>query len=115
MAGKSGNGPNYPLDPLGDRDAGGPIFPIGDVDPTLLASQMVVGTILDDGTTIAFVRDDAIEALERGEAVTLDGVTASRDGSGLRLTAEDGTVLASSEASWFAWSQRFPASTLWEG
>ncbi|MEL7156653.1 MAG: DUF3179 domain-containing (seleno)protein [Actinomycetota bacterium] len=113
MAGKDGNGPNYPLDPLGDRDAGGPIFPIGDVDDTLLASTTVVGVVDADGSAIAFPRAAALAALDAGEPVVLDGVMAVADGSGLRLVDGDGKDLASSEASWFAWSQTFPNTALW--
>lgn len=113
MAGKDGNGPNYPLDPLGDRDAAGPIFPIGPVDDTLLASQAVVGAIGDDGTAVAFVRADALAALEAGDEVALGDVRAVADGSGLRLVDGEGDEVASSQATWFAWSQTFPDTALW--
>jgi len=114
MAGKDGNGPNYPLDPLGERDAGGPIFPIGEVDTTLFASQAVVGTILDDGSALAFPLDAALDALDQGEPVSLGGVSVIADGSGVRLVNDNGgTELTSSQAAWFAWSQRFPDTQLW--
>ena len=113
MSGKDGNGVNYPLDPLGDRDAGGPIFPIGDVDDTLFASQAVVGAVLDDGTTVAFPVDAAIERLQAGEVVALNGAEARLDGSGIRLVDAAGADLASSQANWFAWSQTFPTTSLW--
>ncbi len=113
MSGKDGNGINYPLDPLGERDAGGPIFPIGDVDETLFASQAVVGAVLDDGTAIAFPVDAAIERLQSGETVSLDGIEVRLDGSGVRLVDASGADLASSQANWFAWSQTFPTTKLW--
>lgn len=114
MAGEEGNAANYPLEPLGDRDAGGPIFPIGDVDETLFASQRVIGTILDEGRVVAFPVDVALEALEGGDVVESEGVRVVTDGSGLRLTDEAGDDLASSQANWFAWSQRFPRTLLWQ-
>jgi hypothetical protein len=113
MAGKNGNGPNYPLDPLGDRDARGPIFPIGAVDDTLFASQQVVGTILEDGSTVAFAIDELEEAVAAGITVTHRGVTVVADGSGFRLVDDKGRDLRSSEATWFAWSQHFATTDLW--
>ena len=113
MAGKSGNGPNYPLNPLEDRDAGGPIFPIGDVDDTLLASERVLGT-LALGEPIAFVVADAREALRDGDTVEFAGARAVLDGSGVRLVDAEGNDLASTQANWFAWSHRFPTTRLWQ-
>ncbi|MCP4224087.1 MAG: DUF3179 domain-containing protein [Actinomycetia bacterium] len=115
MAGKDANGANYPLDPLGERDAAGPIFPVGDVDGTLFANQAIIGTIIDGTNTVAFPLDAALEALERGETVTHAGVTVVQDGSGLRLVDDQGVDQASSQASWFAWSQTFPQTNLWPG
>lgn len=112
MAGKAGNGPNYPLDPLGDRDAGGPIFPIGAVDDRFLTSHRVIGTIAND-PPIAFGVDEALAALESGGELVVNGVTVVLEAGGLRLVDTRGNDLASSQANWFAWSQRFPDTITW--
>jgi hypothetical protein len=114
MNGKDGNGADYPLDPLEDRDAAGPIFPIGTFDDDLAARQLVVGTIADDGSTVAFPVDALREATGAGETVTHGGVSVVPDGSGFRLLGQDGDDLRSSEANWFAWIQRFPDTDLWQ-
>lgn len=117
MAGKDGAGADYPLDPLGERDAAGPIFPVGGFPDDLRAIQRVVGVVPDpDGggePTIAFSVDDLAVAIEAGETVTHRGVTVVPDGSGYRLVDADGGELVSSEASWFAWIQRFGDTDLW--
>ena len=117
MAGKDGAGEDYPLDPLGERDAAGPIFPVGGFPDDLRAIQRVVGLLPGevDGvdTPIAFPIDDLAEAVEAGETVTHRGVTVVPDGSGYRLVDADGEELVSSEASWFAWIQRFGDTDLW--
>lgn len=113
MNGKAGNGENYPFEPLGERDAGGPIFPIGTFADELRGTQRVVGTIGDDSSTVAFSLDGLREAAEGGRTITHDGVTAVAEGTGFRLVDADGNDLQSSEASWFAWIQRFPDTDLW--
>jgi len=112
MAGKNGNGPNYPLDPLGDRDAGGPIFPIGSVDSRFLPSHRMIGTIAVE-PPIAFGVEEAQAALADGGELLANGVTVLLDGGGLRLVDGEGNDLASSQANWFAWSQRFPDTLVW--
>lgn len=112
MAGKDGNGANYPLDPLGDRDAGGPIFPIGAVDDRFLPSHRMIGTVAVD-PPVAFSVESAVAALESGGDLIANGVTVLLEGGGLRLVDAQGNDLASSQANWFAWSQRFPDTLIW--
>ncbi len=116
-AGKDGAGEDYPLDPLGERDAAGPIFPVGGFPDDLRAIQRVVG-VIEGGTdgagpAVAFAVDDLAAAIEAGETVTHRGITVVPDGSGYRLVDADGEELVSSEASWFAWIQRFGETDLW--
>ena len=115
MTGKDGGGADYPIDPLEGRDAEGPIFPIGSFDDRLPARQLVVGVVDAGGdrTPVAFVVDDLVAALEAGRAVEHRGVSVVADGSGFRLVDADGEDLASSQANWFAWIQRFPDTDLW--
>ncbi len=104
---------DYPLDPLGDRDAGGPIFPIGSVDERERAQNLVVGVTTPTGQAVAFPAQQAREVLREGGSVELAGVTIALDGTGLRTTF-DGEPIVSHESFWFAWSQRNPETLLWE-
>ena len=54
LAEDGGIGRTYRDNPLGDRDANGPIFPIGEVDQRLPVQEKVVGVIAPDGTPVAF-------------------------------------------------------------
>lgn len=103
----------YPIDPLRGRDDNGPIFPTGPVDARLPVQEPVLGL---EGATgpVAFPVQSATSALIAGETVELDGVTLMLDGSGLRAVDAGGSEIASHEAFWFAWSQFFPGSQLWE-
>ncbi len=115
IAEDGGIGRSYPLRPLGNRDAGGPIFPIGSVDGRLPEQELVVGVVTDDGRVIAFGSDAASAALEAGSDVVIDGVALVADGDGLRaVDVESGDELTAHEAFWFAWSQFHPATALWE-
>ena len=114
MTGPDGGGADYPLDPLGERDAEGPIFPVGPVDDRRSARELVVGVVNADGSAVAFVVDDLRAVVEGGEVVEHGGVTVVADGSGFRLVDDGGRDLASSQANWFAWIQRFPDTDLWE-
>ena len=51
-------------------------------------------------------------AIERGEAVGLAGVEVRTDGAGLTAW-EEGEMLASHQAFWFAWSQFHPTTLVW--
>ena len=95
------------------RDARGPIFPVGDVDPRLPVQEDVVGVLAPDGRALAFRRSSAMAALAEGRAVTLEGVRLAVDGGGLRAFGPDGTDLAAHQAFWFAWSQFHPGTALW--
>ncbi len=114
MTGLGGAGPDYPLDPLGGRDDGGPIFPIGDVDQRLFPQTDVIGVTTGDGTAVAFPLVPARDAIRDGEAVTAAGVTVMLDGTGLRAVADDGSELTSHQAFWFAWSQFNPDTVIWQ-
>jgi len=113
LAEDGGMGRRYPLDPLRGRDAKGPIFPVGDVDPRLGVHDVVLGVMASDGKAIAFPRAAAQLALKAGEKVGLGGVTVRADADGLRAYAGD-AELPSHQAFWFAWSQFRAGTLLWE-
>jgi hypothetical protein len=108
-----GIGRTYSLDPLGDRDADGPIFPIGDVDPRLPVQAEVVGVNTSDGAKIAFAVDRLKTALEESDSITFEGVTVTKDGSGFVAHSGEGTPLVAHQAFWFAWSQFHPDTLVW--
>ena len=108
-----GIGRRYPLDPLRGRDAKGPIFPVGDVDPRLGVHDVVLGVMASDGRVIAFPRATVQLALKAGEKVSLGGVTVRADADGLRADLGDSEV-PSHQAFWFAWSQFRAGTLLWE-
>jgi hypothetical protein len=115
IAEDGGIGRSYPLRPLGNRDAGGPIFPIGSVDGRLPEQELVVGVVTDDGRVVAFASDAASAALDAGSDVVIDGVALVADGDGLRaVDVESGEELTAHEAFWFAWSQFHPDTALWQ-
>jgi hypothetical protein len=99
-----------------NRDANGPIFPIGDVDPRLSVHEDVIGVISDSGEPVAFQRTKAFLALSSGEEVAYDNVLLKLDAAGIRaVSASDGRDLGSHQAFWFAWSQFYPNTQLWPG
>ncbi|MBM3684452.1 MAG: DUF3179 domain-containing protein [Actinobacteria bacterium] len=112
IAEDGGIGRTYKVDPLGGRDAGGPIFPIGDVDPRLPVHTQVLGVILGDGTAVAFNADSARIALRAGRTVQAAGVTLRLEAEGLVATV-NGRAVPSHQAFWFAWSQFHPGTALW--
>ena len=115
IAEDGGIGRSYQLDPLGDRDIDGPIFPIGDFDDRLGVQEFVVGVILDDGTPLAFSSEEASAAFNAGKSVELDGVELRESGDGLvAFDTATGTQLPAHEAFWFAWTQFHPDTLLWE-
>ena len=113
VAEDGGLGRTYALDPLGDRDSDGPIFPIGDVDPRLPVQEQVLGVEAPDGTPIAFAVDAARRSIDAGEKVELAGVVVFSDGAGLIAQLEDGTPVTSHQAFWFAWSQFHSDTLVW--
>ena len=113
VAHDGGIGRRYPRDPLRGRDDDGPIFPVGDVDPRLAVHDVVLGVTAPDGKPVAFPRAAARLALITGERVEMAGVTLRADGDGLRATIGEAEA-PSHEAFWFAWSQFYPGTRLWE-
>ncbi len=96
------------------RDANGPIFPIGDVDPRLPVQEDVVGAITASGTPVAFPRNTAFIALSRGHEVAFENVRLQLDAGGIRAVNEDGSEWATHQAFWFAWSQFHPRTDVWQ-
>ncbi|MEM7242248.1 MAG: DUF3179 domain-containing (seleno)protein [Pseudomonadota bacterium] len=97
------------------RDANGPIFPVGDVDPRLPVQEDVIGVITASGTPIAFQRTKAVLALQQGQEITFENVRLVQDAGGIRVVDQDGADLGSHQAFWFAWSQFYPKTELWAG
>lgn len=96
-----------------NRDADGPIFPIGDVDPRLAVQEDVLGVVTESGTPVAFHIDSALAALGRGEEITYENVRLVLDGGGVRAVSANGEDLGGHQAFWFAWSQFHPNTKLW--
>jgi len=97
------------------RDANGPIFPVGDVDPRLAIQDDVVGVIAPNGTPVAFSRGQALLALRSGNAVSVEGVILKESAGGLRAEDADGNEISTHQAFWFAWSQFHPNTEVWSG
>jgi len=97
------------------RDADGPIFPIGDVDPRLPVHEDVIGVITASGKPVAFQRSKAFLALKKGDVIAYENVRLKLDAGGIRAVDADGSDLGSHEAFWFAWSQFHPQTALWPG
>ena len=98
------------------RDADGPIFPIGDVDPRLPVHEDVIGAITASGKPVAFQRSTAYIALSRGEEIVFENVQLELTAGGIRAidtNGSDDTELGSHQAFWFAWSQFHPETELW--
>ena len=113
VAQDGGIGRAYPADPLGGRDDDGPIFPVGPVDPRLGVHTDVVGAVTADGTPVAFPTQEAVAALQAGERVGVEGLTAVLDGDGLRVVDDDGEEVVAHQSFWFAWSQFWPTTQVW--
>ncbi len=97
------------------RDANGPIFPVGDVDPRLPVHEDVIGVITASGQPVAFQRSTALAALLRGDEITVENVKLEVDAGGIKAVDKDGSDLGSHQAFWFAWSQFHPETELWGG
>ena len=95
------------------RDANGPIFPIGDVDPRLPVHEDVIGAITASGKPVAFQRSTALVALTKGEEIAFENVRLELDAGGIRAVDADGSDIGSHQAFWFAWSQFHPQTALW--
>ena len=96
-----------------NRDANGPIFPIGDVDPRLPVHEDVIGVVTKAGQAVAFQRSRAMAALQSGQAVKFDEVQLTLDAGGLKAVGAGGEEYGSHQAFWFAWSQFHPGTRLW--
>ena len=97
------------------RDADGPIFPVGDIDPRLSVHEDVIGVITASGRPVAFQRTAALVALRQGEEIAFENVRLELDAGGIRAVDADGSDLGSHQAFWFAWSQFHPGTALWPG
>lgn len=97
------------------RDANGPIFPVGDVDPRLPVHEDIIGVLTASGKPIAFQRSAAMLALRDGVDVTYENVRLELDAGGIRAVDADGSDLGSHQAFWFAWSQFHESTSLWSG
>ncbi len=97
------------------RDANGPIFPVGNVDPRLPVHEDVIGVITASGTPVAFQRTAAFLALQAGEEITFENVRLELDAGGIKAVGADGSDIGSHQAFWFAWSQFHPGTELWAG
>ena len=95
------------------RDADGPIFPVGDVDPRLPVHEDIIGVIAESGTPWAFQRAPAMAALLSGEEITVENIRLELDAGGIRAVDVSGNDLGSHQAFWFAWSQFYPGTELW--
>ncbi len=96
------------------RDANGPIFPVGDVDPRLPVHEDIIGAITATGKPVAFERAAALSTLNRGAPVTFENIHLTLAAGGLKAVDADGSDLGSHQAFWFAWSQFHPKTALWK-
>lgn len=95
------------------RDANGPIFPVGDVDPRLPVHEDIIGVVTASGKPVAFQRSTAFVALKNGDDIAVENVRLELDAGGIRAVDADGSDLGSHQAFWFAWSQFYPDTQLW--
>jgi len=95
------------------RDANGPIFPVGNVDPRLPVHEDIIGAITASGKPVAFQRSKAFVALKNGDEITYGNMRLVLDAGGIRVVDADGSALGSHQAFWFAWSQFHPQTALW--
>lgn len=96
-----------------NRDANGPIFPVGDVDPRLPVHEDIIGVITASGKPVAFQRSKAFVALKKGHEIAHENVRLELDAGGIKAVDADGSDLGSHQAFWFAWSQFHPQTALW--
>jgi len=97
-----------------NRDAGGPIFPVGNVDPRLPVHEDVIGVITASGQAVAFQRSTTFIALQNGDEIEFENIRLEIAAGGIKaVDANDGSDLGSHQAFWFAWSQFYPDTVLW--
>ena len=104
-----GRNPNF----RNGRDANGPIFPVGDVDPRLPVQEDVIGVVTASGKPVAFPIVTAFVALNRGDKVEFENIKLEIDSGGLKAVDSTGSDPGSHQAFWFAWSQFYPHTELW--
>ena len=97
------------------RDADGPIFPVGDVDPRLPVHEDIIGVVTASGKPIAFQRSQAVLALRNGGQIGFENVRLKLEAGGIKAVDTNGADLGSHQAFWFAWSQFHPETSLWPG
>ena len=95
------------------RDANGPIFPVGDVDPRLPIHEDIIGVITGRGQPVAFQRSAALVALRQGASISVGDIHLELDAGGIKAVDAKGAGVGSHQAFWFAWSQFHPQTTLW--
>lgn len=98
-----------------NRDANGPIFPVGNVDPRLPVHEDIIGVVAASGKPVAFQRSKAFVALKKGDEIAFENIRLHLDAGGIRAVDADGSDLGSHQAFWFAWSQFHPKTALWPG
>ncbi len=98
-----------------NRDANGPIFPIGDLDPRLPVHEDIIGVVTASGKPVAFQRSKAVVALQQGDEIAFENVRLTLEAGGIKAVDTDGSDLGSHQAFWFAWSQFHPQTELWPG
>ncbi len=98
-----------------NRDADGPIFPVGDVDPRLSVHEDIIGVVTASGQPVAFQRSKAITALQQGQEIAFENIRLKLEAGGVKAVGADGGDLGSHQAFWFAWSQFHPGTALWPG
>jgi len=96
-----------------NRDANGPIFPVGDVDPRLPVHEDIIGVITASGKPVAFQRSTAFVALKKGDEIAYENIRLKLEAGGIKAVDADGSDLGSHQAFWFAWSQFHPQTELW--
>lgn len=98
-----------------NRDADGPIFPVGDVDPRLPVHEDIIGIVTASGKPVAFQRSKAVAALKQGNEIVYENIRLELDAGGIKAVDAEGADLGSHQAFWFAWSQFHPQTVLWPG
>ncbi|MEL6548854.1 MAG: DUF3179 domain-containing (seleno)protein [Pseudomonadota bacterium] len=96
------------------RDAAGPIFPVGDVDPRLEVQDDVIGALTASGTPVAFPHGAALLALRDGREVRFQDIEIVLTAGGLKAQRTDGSDPGGHDAFWFAWSQFHPDTAVWQ-
>ncbi|MDH3293956.1 MAG: DUF3179 domain-containing protein, partial [Acidimicrobiia bacterium] len=100
-------------DLLNTRDADGPIFPVGEVDPRLPVQEPVLGVVTGSGQAVAFPAAAARRVLQEGGSVSFEDITVELFAGGVRAVDADGNDPGGHQAFRFAWSQFHPDTEIW--